>query len=75
MLGVATVVWGTFMILQAPAQLPAFLSLVPQVRIFGSAAAGLAVTCHRTVALVFEVIVVRITALLSHVWGHRRIAS
>jgi Protein of unknown function (DUF2568) len=65
---VAAVVWGTFVSSQAPVQLPGLLILVLQVLVFGLAAAGLVVTGHRTLALVFEVIVV-INALLMYVWG------
>jgi hypothetical protein len=65
---VAAVVWGTFLSPQAPVQLPGLLVLVLQVLVFGLAAAGLVVTGHRTLALVFGVTVV-INALLMYVWG------
>jgi hypothetical protein len=65
---VAAVVWGTFVSPQAPVQLPGLLVLILQVLVFGSAAASLVVTGHRTLALVFVVIVV-INAILIYVWG------
>lgn len=49
-------------------QLPGILVLLLQVLVFGSAAAGLVATGHRTLALVFAVIVV-INAVLMYVWG------
>jgi hypothetical protein len=64
---VAAVVWGIFVSPQAPVQLPGVLVLILQVLVFGSAAAGLVATGHRTLALVFVVIVV-INAILMHVW-------
>jgi hypothetical protein len=65
---VAAIVWGTFVSPGAPVQLPGLLVLVLQVLVFGSAAAGLVVTGHRTLALVFGVIVV-INAILMYAWG------
>jgi hypothetical protein len=65
---VAAVLWGTFVSPQAPVQLPGQLSLLLQVLIFGSAAAALVATGHRTLALVFVAIVV-INAVLMYVWG------
>jgi hypothetical protein len=65
---VAAVVWGTFVSPQAPVQLPGLVVLTLQVLVFGSAAAGLVATGHRTLALVFVVIVV-INAILMYVWG------
>jgi len=65
---VAAVVWGTFVSPNAPVQLPGLLVLILQVLVFGSAAAGLVATGHRTLALAFVVIVV-INALLMYVWG------
>lgn len=65
---VAAVVWGVFVSPRAPVELPGPLSLLLQVLVFGSAAAGLAATGHRTLALVFGVLVV-INALLMYVWG------
>ena len=65
---VAAVVWGTFVSPQAPVQLPGHVVLVLQVLVFGSAAAGLAATGHRTLSLVFGVIVA-INAILMYVWG------
>ena len=65
---VAAVVWGTFVSPQAPVDLPGALVVVLQVLVFGSAAAGLAATGHRTLALVFVVVVV-INAVLMYVWG------
>jgi hypothetical protein len=65
---VAAVVWGVFVSPQASVQLPGVLVLVLQVLVFGSAAASLVDTGHRTLALVFVVIVV-INALLMYVWG------
>ncbi len=53
---------------QAPVQLPAPLSLLVQVLVFGLTAAGLAATGHRTLAVVYGVIVV-INAVLMYVWG------
>jgi len=65
---VAAVVWGTFVSPQAPVDLPGALVVVLQALVFGSAAAGLAATGHRTLALVFVVVVV-INAVLMYVWG------
>jgi len=65
---VAAVVWGTFVSPNAPVQLPGLLVLILQVLVFGSAAAGLVATGHRTLALAFVVIVV-INAGLMYVWG------
>jgi hypothetical protein len=65
---VAAVVWGIFVSPQAPVQLPGLLVLLLQVLVFGSAAAALAASGHRTLALVFVVIVV-INAILMYVWG------
>ena len=65
---VAAVVWGVFVSPQAPVQLPGVLVLILQVLVFGSAAAGLVATGHRTLAVVFAVIVV-INAILMYVWG------
>lgn len=65
---VAAVVWGAFVSPQAPVQVPGLLVLVLQVLVFGSAAAALVATGHRTLALVFVVIVV-INAILMYVWG------
>jgi hypothetical protein len=62
------VVWGTFLSPQALVQLPELLVLILQVLVFGSAAAALVATGHRTLALVFAVIVV-INAILMYVWG------
>ncbi len=65
---VAAVVWGTFVSPQAPVQLPGLLVLVLQGLVFGSAAASLVATGHRTLALVFVLIFV-INAILMYVWG------
>jgi quinol-cytochrome oxidoreductase complex cytochrome b subunit len=65
---VAAVVWGTFVSPQAPVQLPGPLVLGLQALVFGSAAAGLVATGHRTLALVFGAIIV-INAVLMYVWG------
>jgi Protein of unknown function (DUF2568) len=65
---VAAVVWGTFVSPQAPVQLPGLMVLILQVLVFGSAAAALVATGHRTLAVVFVVIVV-INAILMYVWG------
>jgi hypothetical protein len=65
---VAAVVWGTFVSPQAPVRLPGPVVLVLQALVFGSAAAGLVATGHRTLALGFVVIIV-INALLMYVWG------
>ena len=64
----AAVVWAMFVSPQAPVQLPGTLVLLLQVLVFGSAAAGLVVTGHRTVALVFGAVVI-INAVLMYVWG------
>ena len=47
-----------FVSAQAPAVLPGLVVLVLQVLVFGSAAAGLVATGHRTLATVFVVIIV-----------------
>jgi len=65
---VAAVVWGVFVAPRAPVELPGALVLLLQVLVFGSAAAGLAATGHRTLALVFAVVVL-INAILMYVWG------
>jgi len=65
---VAAVVWAVFVSPQASVQLPGVVVLVLQVLVFGSAAAALVATDHRTLALVFVVTVV-INALLMYVWG------
>lgn len=65
---VAAVVWGTFLSPRAPVQMPWGVVLVLQAVVFASAAAALAATGHRTLALVFGVIVV-INAILMHIWG------
>ena len=70
---VAAVVWGTFVSPQAPVQLPGLVVLILQALVFGSATAGLVATGHRTLALVFGVIVV-INAVLMHVWGQWHVA-
>ena len=53
---------------RAPVELPGVLVLLLQVLVFGSAAAGLAATGRRTLALVFAVVVL-IDAILMFVWG------
>ena len=65
---VAAVVWGTFVSPRAPVELPGALVVGLQALVFGSAAAGLAATGHRTFALMF-VVVVAINAVLMYVWG------
>ena len=65
---VAAVVWGAFLSPQAAIVLPGFLVLVLQALVFGSAAGGLVVTGHRTLAFVFVVVAV-INALLMSAWG------
>ena len=65
---VAAVVWGTFLSPRAPIQLPWGVVLVLQALVFASAAAGLVATGHRSLAVVFGVIVV-INAILMYVWG------
>jgi hypothetical protein len=65
---VAAVVWGIFVSPQAPVALPGVVVLVLQGLVFGAAAAALAATGHRTLALVFLMIVV-INAALMYVWG------
>jgi hypothetical protein len=64
---VVAVVWAVFVSPQAPVQLPLVLSLLLQVLVFGSAAAALGASGHRTLALVFLVIVV-INTILMYVW-------
>jgi hypothetical protein len=66
---VAAVVWGVFVAPRAPVALPGVVVLLLQVLVFGSAAAGLAATGHRTLALVFAVVVV-INAIVMYAWGH-----
>jgi hypothetical protein len=61
-------VLGVFVSPQAPVQLPGPLSLLLQALVFGSAAAALLSTGHRSLAVVFVVIVV-INAALMYVWG------
>lgn len=65
---VAAVVWGTFLSPRAAVALPGALALTLQALVFASAAAGLVATGHRTLALVFGLIVV-INAVLMYVWG------
>jgi hypothetical protein len=65
---VAAVVWGTFLSPRAPIQLHWVVVLVLQALVFASAAAGLVSTGHRSLAIVFGVIVV-INAILMYVWG------
>jgi Zn-dependent protease len=59
---------GIFVSPRASVQLPGLLVLLLQGLVFGSAAAALVATGHRTLALVFAVIVV-INAILMYVWG------
>ena len=65
---VVAAVWAVFVSPQAPVQLPQLFSLLLQVVVFGCAAAALAATGHRTLALAFLAIVV-INAVLMYVWG------
>ena len=65
---VAAVVWGTFLSPRAPIRLHWGVVLVLQALVFASAAAGLVATGHRSIAVVFVVIVV-INAILMYVWG------
>lgn len=65
---VAAVVWGTFLSPKAPVALPGILVFILQVLVFGAALAGLVATGHRTLALVFGVIIVG-NALLMYAWG------
>jgi hypothetical protein len=65
---VAAVVWGVFVAPRAPVELPGVVVLLLQVLAFRSAAAGLVATGHRTLALVFAVVVV-INAILMYGWG------
>jgi Protein of unknown function (DUF2568) len=65
---VAAVGWGVFVAPRAPVDLPGLVVLLLQVLVFGSAVAGLTATGHRTLALVFAVVVV-INAILMYVWG------
>ena len=60
--------WGTLLSPQAPVQLPGLLVLILQALVFGLAAAGLVVTGHQTLALVF-VVIVTINAVLMCLWG------
>ena len=62
------IVWGVFVAPRAPVELPGVLVLLLQVLVFGSAAAGIAATGHRTLALAFAVVVV-INAILMYAWG------
>lgn len=62
---VAAVVWGAFLSPRAAIALPGFLVFVLQVLVFGSAAGGLVVTGHRTLAFVFVAVAV-INALLMY---------
>lgn len=64
---VAAVVWGAFLSPQAPVQLPGLVVLILQALVFGSAAAALAASGHRTLALVFGVSVV-LNAILMYAW-------
>ena len=64
----AAVVWAMFVSPQASVQLPGILVLLLQVLVFGSAAAGLAATGHRTMALAFGALVIT-NAVLMNVWG------
>ena len=59
---------GIFVSPRVSVQLPGLLVLLLQGLVFGSAAAALVATGHRTLALVFAVIVV-INAILMYVWG------
>jgi hypothetical protein len=65
---VAAVVWAMFVSPQAPVQLPGLLVLILQVVVFGSAAAALAATGHRTLAVVFGAIAA-LNAVLMYAWG------
>ena len=65
---VAAVVWGTYLSPRAPVELPWGVVLGLQTLVFASAAAGLVVTGHGSLALVFVVIVV-INAVLMYIWG------
>ena len=66
---VAAVVWGVFVAPRAPVEPPGVVVLLLQVLVFGSAAAGLAATGHRTLAFVFAVVVL-INAIVVYAWGH-----
>ncbi len=65
---VAAIVWGTFLSPRASITLPGAVVLVLQALVFASAVAGLVSTGHRTLALVFGVIV-GVNAVLMYVWG------
>ena len=65
---VVAIVWGVFVAPRAPVDLPGVLVLILQVLVFGSAAAGIAATGHRTLAPAFAVVVV-INAVLMYAWG------
>jgi hypothetical protein len=65
---VAALLWGTFISPQAPVALPGVVVLLLQWLVFGAAAAALAATDYRTLALVFVLVVV-INAVLMYVWG------
>jgi hypothetical protein len=64
---VAAVVWGTFIAPKAAVAVPTWLWLVLQMVVFGCAAAGLALSGHRTLAGIF-VLAVAINSLLLYVW-------
>jgi hypothetical protein len=64
---VAAVVWGLFIAPRATMPVPTWLWLLLQLAIFGLAAAGLAVTGHRSLAVALALAVVVNGALL-HVW-------
>jgi len=64
---VAAVVWGTFLSPRASVALPGTLVLLLQALVFASATAGLVATGHRTLALVFGVVVV-VNAVLLYAW-------
>ena len=65
---VAAVVWGTFLSPRVPVSLPGTLVLLLQALVFASTTAGLVTTGHRTLALVFGVVVV-VNAVLLYAWG------
>jgi hypothetical protein len=64
---VAAVVWGTFIAPRAAVPVPVWLWLILQAAVFGCAAAGLAVTGHRSLAVAFLLTVV-INGALMYVW-------
>jgi hypothetical protein len=63
---VAAVIWGLFVAPATPVAVPELVPLVLQVVVFGLAAAGLAATGHRTLTVLFALVVVA-NAILMYV--------